>query len=50
MKKVGRSKNDLQFLLFSATVPNWVNKIAQEFMKKNHKKIDMIKDSEVKTS
>ncbi len=40
----------IQFLLFSATIPTWVEKISSKFMKQNFVYIDMIKNSEVKTS
>jgi ATP-dependent RNA helicase DDX21 len=40
----------VQFLLFSATIPKWVEKISSKFMKKNLVFIDMIKNSDNKTS
>jgi len=39
-----------QSLLFSATVPLWVERIAAKFMTKQKKMIDLIKDAEIKTS
>jgi len=45
-----RSVEKIQFLLFSATVPRWVEKIASKFMKKDVVQVDMIKHSDVKTS
>ena len=39
-----------QSLLFSATVPIWVERIAAKFMTKQKKLIDLIKDAEIKTS
>lgn len=39
-----RDFKELQILLFSATVPDWVNKIAQEIMKPDLKFVDMIKN------
>ena len=39
-----------QSLLFSATVPIWVERIASRFMNKQKKLIDLIKDAEIKTS
>lgn len=48
--KKNRQIEDIQFLLFSATVPKWVDVVAATFMKKNLVRVDMIKDSEVKTS
>lgn len=50
IKEDGRSFKDLQFLLFSATIPVWVDKIASKFMTKNHIRVEMIKKFEVKTS
>lgn len=41
---------DLQYLLFSATIPRWVDKIAMKFMKPNVFRVDNIKGHEVKTS
>lgn len=40
----------LQFLLFSATVPQWVKTTAREFMSDDIYYIDMVKDSEHKTA
>ena len=45
-----RKPDDIQFLLFSATVPRWVEKIAYKFMKRDLVRVDMIKDSTIKTS
>ena len=44
------SLNDVQFLLFSATVPDWVKKMIKGFMKENYAFVDMIKNTENKTS
>lgn len=30
-----------QFLLFSATVPNWVKDVARNYLSKNYKKVDL---------
>lgn len=40
----------LQVVLFSATIPRWVEQVANKFMKPNPVFIDMIKNSETKTS
>ena len=40
----------LQYLLFSATVPDWVTRIAGRFMKKDAEFVDLIQGQEVKTS
>jgi ATP-dependent RNA helicase DDX21 len=45
-----KSIDKIQFLLFSATVPRWVDQIASKFMKKDLVFVDMIKNSETKTS
>lgn len=39
-----------QKLLFSATVPSWVQRITQKFMSQNKVIVDLIKDVEIKTS
>lgn len=45
-----RKMDDIQFLLFSATIPRWVDKIANKFMKRDLVRADMVKDSVIKTS
>lgn len=45
-----RKMDDIQFLLFSATIPRWVEKIAYKFMKRDLVRVDMVKDSIIKTS
>lgn len=50
LKDVDRTLEDVQFLLFSATVPRWVEKIAMRFMKKDLVRVDMVKNSTIKTS
>ncbi|KAJ2474597.1 hypothetical protein EV174_005570 [Coemansia sp. RSA 2320] len=45
-----RSGAAYQTLLFSATVPEWVNQVAREFMRPDHKKIDLIGSQKLKTS
>jgi ATP-dependent RNA helicase DDX21 len=37
-------------LLFSATVPTWVERIARRFMKDSFKFVDMIKNQKIRTS
>lgn len=39
-----------QSLLFSATVPQWVERIAIKFLSKHRILVDLIKDAEIKTS
>lgn len=47
----GRPKTSkIQYLLFSATIPKWVEKVAKSFMSGDVVRIDMIKGREVKTS
>jgi len=41
---------DLQCLMFSATIPKWVESIAMTFLKPGHTKIDLVKDLKNKTS
>ena len=50
MRRSERDLKDLQFLLFSATVPRWVEKIAMRFMKPDLVRVDMVKGQAVKTS
>ncbi|KAI9501276.1 P-loop containing nucleoside triphosphate hydrolase protein [Coemansia spiralis] len=45
-----RMGGDYRTLLFSATVPDWVNQVARDFMKPDHKKIDLIGSQKLKTS
>jgi ATP-dependent RNA helicase DDX21 len=45
-----RSPIRTQKLLFSATVPKWVEELASKFMSKSKKLIDLIKKFEIKTS
>jgi ATP-dependent RNA helicase DDX21 len=40
----------IQCLLFSATLPDWIWEISRHYQSKDKKVIDMIKDSHVKTS
>lgn len=50
LRDANRNLSDVQFLLFSATVPRWVEKIAMRFMKPDLERVDMVKGSTVKTS
>lgn len=43
------SSKDIQFLLFSATIPDWVSKDAVSFMGNNFKFIDMVSSSSQET-
>lgn len=45
-----KSKEKLQFLLFSATIPTWVREIADHFLSEEAKTIDLIKNNDIKTS
>ncbi|KAJ2801134.1 hypothetical protein H4R20_003797 [Coemansia guatemalensis] len=48
--KQQREGSSYQTLLFSATVPEWVNQVARDFMRSDHKKIDLIGSQKLKTS
>ncbi|KAJ2440515.1 hypothetical protein GGF42_007598 [Coemansia sp. RSA 2424] len=48
--KEQRGGSSYQTLLFSATVPEWVNQVARDFMRPDHKKIDLIGSQKLKTS
>lgn len=41
--------DSVQFMLFSATIPKWVEKVAAGFMKKDAVIVDMVKNSDSKT-
>ncbi|KAJ1665005.1 hypothetical protein IW140_003618 [Coemansia sp. RSA 1813] len=45
-----RNGGAYQTLLFSATVPEWVNQVVRDFMRPEHKKIDLIGSQKLKTS
>lgn len=45
-----RRMDEIQFLLFSATIPRWVEKISGKFMKPDVARIDMVQGSENMTS
>lgn len=47
--KIPQTKK-LQYLLFSATIPKWVREIADHFLSPEAVTIDLIKNSDVKTS
>ena len=42
--------NDVQALMFSATVPHWVQNIARTFLKPGHAFLDLVRDLKNKTS
>ena len=45
MKMIKKTRtNDIQYLMFSATVPKWVSGIAKDYMKKNHYFVNMVRD------
>lgn len=50
LKEANRKKGEVQYLLFSATIPRWVDNISQKFMKRDKVKVDLVKNKEVKTS
>ena len=43
------NENSPQFLLFSATVPDWIQDMASDYLKENWKMIDLAKDLKDKT-
>lgn len=45
-----RKRSKLQMVLFSATVPRWVDKVARKFMKEDLTYVDLVKDGYNKTS
>jgi len=47
VKKVAPAER--QFLLFSATIPDWVSGVADEFLRSGYKEVDMAKDLTKKT-
>lgn len=49
-KKEGRDTREIQYLLFSATIPKWIENACQKFMSRDTVRIDMIKGRTVKTS
>ncbi|KAK6936361.1 GUCT protein [Dillenia turbinata] len=48
-KKVG-DKSKVQTLLFSATVPEWVNKISSRFLRPNKENADLVGNEKIKAS
>ena len=49
MESIKREAGKTQNLMFSATIPTWVASIAKKYLT-NMKKINLIKDEEVRTS
>ena len=50
LERTQRKTNDLQILLFSATIPAWVQNVASKYMKPDYQKVDMVLNTESKTS
>lgn len=50
MKEIKTGKNDIQYLLFSATLPSWIYSIARRFMKPNKIIVDIVKNEFVKAA
>lgn len=50
MRSVKGTSKPVQVLLFSATVPRWVQTIAEQFLNPNFKKIDLAQNLKNKTS
>ena len=40
----------MQFCLFSATIPRWVKTVAEQYLKRNYRVVDLAKDLKNKTS
>lgn len=43
-------KETTQYLLFSATIPDWIHNITRKYISENREFIDLVKNSEVKTA
>ena len=48
--KEHKKEDKPQYLLFSATMPNWIHSIIKKYIDENREFIDLIKNSEVKTA
>jgi ATP-dependent RNA helicase DDX21 len=44
-----RKKEEVQNLLYSATIPTWVHQVAKKFLSEKHKFIDLLKGVKLKT-
>ncbi len=42
-----RPQEKIQTFLFSATMPKWIKDLCQRFLKKDHKTVDLIGDTNV---
>jgi ATP-dependent RNA helicase DDX21 len=49
-KHFQRSREEMQMVLFSATVPKWVNEVAKKYMKKDMVFVDLVGKNSNKTS
>ena len=49
-EEIKRKRSKLQMILFSATVPRWVDKVARKYMKEDLVYVDLVKDGYNKTS
>lgn len=49
-QREGHDPRDIQYLLFSATIPKWIDNVSRKFMHSDLVRIDMIKGRTVKTS
>lgn len=45
-----QTQQDMQFCLFSATIPSWVKNVASNYLKKNYRIVDLAKDLKNKTA
>lgn len=49
-KTVEKERSELQIILFSATVPKWVDQVSRKFMKKDKVFVDLVKEGFNRTS
>lgn len=49
-QEIERSRSKMQMILFSATVPRWVDKVARKYMKEDLIFVDLVKEGANKTS
>lgn len=45
-----KGPKDIQFIFFSATIPRWVKAVAEEYLNKNYKTVDLAQNLKNKTS
>jgi len=50
VEKILSSANNVQTLLFSATLPSWVKQVTTKFLKPDHKVVDNVGESKMKAN